>query len=43
MSATGVIVNGRVELDEPGAFPEGMRVRIDPEQERPMCYHQIRR
>jgi hypothetical protein len=32
MSVTGIIVNGRVELDEPGIFPEGMRVRIGPEQ-----------
>lgn len=32
MSVTGIIVNGRVELDEPGIFPEGTRVRIGPEQ-----------
>ena len=32
MSATGIIVNGRVEFDEPGVLPEGMRVRIGPEE-----------
>lgn len=31
-----MILNGRVELDDPGAFPEGMRVRINPEVEQPL-------
>jgi phytoene/squalene synthetase len=30
MSVTGVVVDGKIELDEPGAFPDGMRVRIGP-------------
>jgi hypothetical protein len=30
MSVTGVVVNGKIELDEPGAFPDGMKVRIGP-------------
>jgi hypothetical protein len=30
MNATGTMVDGKVELDEPGAFPDGMKVRIGP-------------
>jgi hypothetical protein len=30
MSVTGVVVDGKIEFDEPGAFPDGMRVRIGP-------------
>jgi hypothetical protein len=30
MRLEGVIVNGRVELDEPASLPEGTRVRVEP-------------
>lgn len=32
MGATGTIVNGRVELDEPVALPEGTRVSVLPDR-----------
>jgi hypothetical protein len=29
MSIAGVVVNGKVELDEPGRLPEGLRVSVE--------------
>jgi hypothetical protein len=30
---TGIVLNGRVELDAPSAFPNGTRVRVRPDVE----------